>query len=81
MKTLRHGLRGAEASSWQLFLLDWDLDVGATDGRFDPLTDTATERFQFLQGLPQDGNVGPNTYGRAMRAPVARHDLHTVIQY
>lgn len=41
------------------------VDVSTIDGQFGPNTHTRTERWQTRHGLQADGEVGPNTWGKA----------------
>jgi len=67
MKTLRLNSRGDAVEKWQFFLRGIGLYLGATDGRFGQNTVFATEQFQRLHGLNDDGIVGNKTLGEAMR--------------
>ena len=69
MQTLRRGGRNPAGltKTWQTFLRGLDLYLGEVDGKFGPMCEDATERYQSLKGLrPVDGIVGNGTWGQAM---------------
>lgn len=66
MDVLRKGSRGDEVKAWQQFLLGIGLYAGAVDGKFGPVTEEATRRFQQLHRLHVDGIAGNQTIGAAM---------------
>lgn len=69
MQTIRRGARNPVAlvKTWQEFLRGLDLYLGEVDGKFGPLCEAATERYQELKRLrPVDGIVGNGTWGQAM---------------
>ncbi len=70
------GSTGDAVRTWQGAMNEW-LDVVApedtfrleVDGDYGRLTDSITRRFQFSQGLPIDGLVGPVTRAAYLSAP------------
>lgn len=67
MKALRFGSAGEEVSRWQYYLRGVGLYFGEVDGKFGPQTREATMDFQRRYGLEEDGVVGNQTFGQAMR--------------
>lgn len=63
-RLLNAGDTGRDVQTWQARLkaLGYNLDP---DGRYGPLTQAATRRFQTRNGLAVDGVVGPATWARA----------------
>jgi peptidoglycan hydrolase-like protein with peptidoglycan-binding domain len=84
-ETERRGDVGCRVVEWQRMLNAWvDARAGSPatglfrvgeDGVFGPLTDAVTRTFQFVQGLPVDGIVGPDTRAAYLSAPalIAAH--------
>lgn len=66
MDTLRVGSKSALVEQWQFFLRGVNLYFGETHGTFDDATQQATEAFQRLHGLKDDGIAGNKTLGTAM---------------
>ena len=66
MDTLRVGSTGEIVEQWQFFLRGVNLYFGETNGSFDEATKRATEEFQRLHGLKDDGIAGNKTLGVAM---------------
>lgn len=69
MKTLKRGRRNPVGltKTWQTFLRGHDLYLGEVDGKFGPLCEAATKKYQKRAGLyPVDGVVGNCTWGQAM---------------
>ena len=70
------GATGAAVQTWQAAMNAW-LEVVSradkfrlvVDGVYGPLSDSVTRRFQFSQGLPVDGLVGPVTRAAYLSAP------------
>jgi peptidoglycan hydrolase-like protein with peptidoglycan-binding domain len=70
------GSTGQAVATWQAAMNTW-LDVTSPnssfrleiDGVYGPLTDSTTRQFQFAQGLPVDGLVGPATRAAFLSAP------------
>jgi peptidoglycan hydrolase-like protein with peptidoglycan-binding domain len=70
------GRTGPAVVSWQAAMNTW-LDVTSPtssfrlepDGVYGRLTDATTRQFQFAQGLPVDGLVGPTTRAAFLSAP------------
>jgi peptidoglycan hydrolase-like protein with peptidoglycan-binding domain len=69
------GSTGPAVAAWQAAMNTW-LDVTSnssfrleTDGVYGRLTDSTTRQFQFAQGLPVDGLVGPATRAAFLSAP------------
>jgi hypothetical protein len=58
---------GEDVENWQFFLRGRGLFFEATDGTFGPQTKLATQEFQRLHGLLDDGVAGNRTLGEAMR--------------
>jgi peptidoglycan hydrolase-like protein with peptidoglycan-binding domain len=70
------GSRGPAVADWQAAMNTWlavtrpdDPFRLAVDGEFGPLTDAVTRSFQFAQGIPVDGLVGPVTRAAFLSAP------------
>jgi peptidoglycan hydrolase-like protein with peptidoglycan-binding domain len=74
MRILQRGCTGPDVESWQYFLLgegQWRITGGGAfvcDGTFGPETDRRTRRFQRFEHLLEDGKVGNQTLGAALRA-------------
>jgi peptidoglycan hydrolase-like protein with peptidoglycan-binding domain len=70
------GSTGSAVAAWQAAMNTW-LDVTSPtstfrleiDGVYGRLTDSTTRQFQFAQGLPVDGLVGPATRAAFLSAP------------
>jgi len=67
MQTLRVGSRGETVEKWQFFLRGLGLYMHEVDGVFGEATKEATQAFQRLHGLGEDGVAGNRTLGQAMR--------------
>jgi hypothetical protein len=67
MRTLRLNAKGDDVKAWQAFLRNTGLYQGALDGSFGQLTSDATRAFQRANALDDDGVVGNQTFGTAMR--------------
>lgn len=67
MDTLRLNSSGEAVEKWQFFLRGVGLYMGTVDGKFGQKTLLASEQFQRLHGLKDDGIVGNKTFGEAMR--------------
>jgi hypothetical protein len=71
---LERGATGPDVVSWQYFLLgegQWRVPGGgafACDGNFGPETEKRTKLFQRFEHLLEDGKVGNETLGAALRA-------------
>jgi N-acetylmuramoyl-L-alanine amidase len=52
----------------RLLALDHRIEQRELDGTFGPTTEVAVRAFQGSRGLPQDGIVGPDTWGRLVEA-------------
>ena len=68
MLILRLGSSGDEVRRWQFFLIGRKLLKDVADGSFGPNTRKATKAFQRLNGLTDDGSVGPKTLAKALDA-------------
>ena len=67
MRTLRLNAKGTDVETWQTFLRDKGFYQGALDGSFGERTADATRAFQRANALDDDGVVGNQTLGTAMR--------------
>jgi hypothetical protein len=67
MRVLRRDVEGPDVKEWQHFLIGRKIEVGLADGVFGKKTEAATKEFQREQGLDDDGVVGNQTLGEAMR--------------
>src|ERR1051326_7867123 len=71
---LERGATGPDVESWQYFLLgegQWRVPGGgafACDGSFGPKHEKRTRLFQRCEHLTEDGKVGNETRGAALRA-------------
>jgi N-acetylmuramoyl-L-alanine amidase len=70
MRIIRSGDRGDAVRDVQRRLLALGHRIAADElaGRFGPSTDEAVRAFQRRRGLPADGMVGPDTWGRIVEA-------------
>lgn len=69
MPTIKLGSSGAAVSTWQGILKRDSAISGFTgnpDGKFGPITDTATRNWQKNSGLTADGVVGPQTWTKGI---------------
>jgi hypothetical protein len=62
--TIRRGAAGADVEKIQSRLMELKLYRGLVDGNFGGGTEGAIKTFQRANGLPQDGCVGPVTWGK-----------------
>lgn len=70
MRLIRSGDTGEGVRDVQrrLLALDHRIEQRELDGTFGPTTEVAVRAFQGTRGLPQDGIVGPDTWGRLVEA-------------
>ncbi len=70
MRIIRAGDRGDAVRDVQrrLLALGHRIDADELEGRFGRSTDEAVRAFQRARGLPADGMVGPDTWGRLVEA-------------
>lgn len=66
LPVIKKGSKGTVVSAWQRFLKEAAYPVGAVDGDFGNLTDTATRSYQQRNGLPVNGVVDNTTYAKAL---------------
>ncbi len=67
MRVLKLGFVGEDVSSWQRFIRGYFKDsLVEVDGKFGPMTEADTKRFQTKVKLVADGQVGLNTFAKAM---------------
>jgi hypothetical protein len=76
--TLKIGMRdsgpGGAVTGLQLALRDLGFNPGEIDGQFGGATEAAVKAFQFREGLPDDGIVGPQTK-TALATAIATRDV------
>ncbi len=70
MQAIRPGDRGEAVRDLQhrLVALGHRIDPAELDGRFGPTTERAIREFQRSRHLPEDGIVGPDTWGQLVEA-------------
>lgn len=70
MRIIRSGDGGDAVRDVQrrLLALGHRIDADELSGRFGPSTDEAVRAFQRARGLPADGMIGPDTWGRIVEA-------------
>jgi N-acetylmuramoyl-L-alanine amidase len=70
MRIIRAGDRGEAVRDVhrRLLALGHRIAADELDGRFGPSTDDAVRAFQRSRGLPADGLIGPDTWGRLVEA-------------
>jgi peptidoglycan hydrolase-like protein with peptidoglycan-binding domain len=66
LPVIKKGSKGSVVNAWQRFLKEAAYPVGAVDGDFGNLTDTATRSYQQRNGLPVNGVVDNTTYAKAL---------------
>jgi peptidoglycan hydrolase-like protein with peptidoglycan-binding domain len=65
MRVIRAGMSGPDVEVWQLFLIGQGHTELQADGEYDARTLAATRDWQGKSGLPDDGVIGPRTFGKA----------------
>ena len=70
-RTLAPGDTGSQVEILQRALAELGFLAGKPDGDYGPATQSAVERFQASEGLPQVGVVGPQTLA-ALRQALSR---------
>ena len=64
---IQQGDQGPDVVAWQMFLMDQNISLPnfGADGQFGPETTSATKEWQYENGLPESGAVGPADMNRA----------------
>jgi len=65
MSFLKPGMKSNEVEQWQYFLIGEEYYMVEASGTFDENTQMATQQFQRMCGLDDDGIVGPATMAKA----------------
>ncbi len=65
MKFLKKGMTGSEVEQWQYFLIGEEYYMVEANGTFGENTLLATQQFQRMAGLDDDGVVGPASFAKA----------------
>lgn len=66
LETIRKGSTGLYVTAWQQFLQSKSFSIGAADGVFGTVSETATRNYQERNSLPVNGVVDTTTYSKAL---------------